>query len=108
MNRSLLLTAILAVIVSPHGVVAQALANLPVLRPKVTELGGFRDTTALRDLVPDEAVPSPRGTLIAYTTSNDLRLWNVSTRSSRIVIDGWSESVAWSPNGDAIAFAHAQ
>ncbi len=56
--------------------------------------------------MPQEAALSPRGSLIAYNTQNDLRIWNVATHSSRVVLKGWSADIRWSPTGDAIAFTH--
>ena len=108
MHRTVLLTALVALSAPSARCLAQASSSLPVIRPKLTELGEFRDSTLGAALIPQEASLSPRGTLIAYTTNDDeLRIWNVSTHSSRLVLKGWSESIAWSPAGDAIAFAHA-
>ena len=104
MNRTVVFTALVALIASSAQCLAQASSSLPVIRPKVTELGEFRDTTLNGSLMPQEAALSPRGTLIAYTTWDDLRIWNASTHSDRVVSKGDSEGIAWSPNGDAIAF----
>ena len=105
MNRSFLLTAVVALIASSDRTLAQA-SSLPVIRPKVTELGELRDTTLDAALVPQEAVLSPRGTLVAYRTRNVLRIWNATTHSSRLALKGWSADIVWSPAGDAIAFVH--
>lgn len=107
MNRTVVLSALVALITPSARCLAQAPATPPVIRPKVTELGEFRDTTLRAVLTPWEAALSPRGTLIAYINRDDvLCIWNVSTHSSRVVLTGYSENVVWSPAGDAIAFSH--
>ena len=106
MNRALLSTTLVALVTSFGRSLAQAPRSLPVIQPKITELGELRDTTLRTDLLPQEAALSPRGSLIAYTTNKDLRMWNARTRSSRVMVKGGSESVVWSPAGDAIAFLH--
>jgi Tol biopolymer transport system component len=106
MNRTLLAMTITSLILSSNRCLAQATTNLPVIRPKVTDLGEIHDSTLTMDLAPDDAALSPRGTLVAYTTNNDLRMWNVNARSSRVVLKGWSQGPEWSPSGDAIVFVH--
>ncbi len=107
MNRTFLLTALVALIAPSARCLAQASLSLPVIRPKVTVLGEWRDTTLIAP-TPQEPALSPRGTLIAYITGdatrNELRIWNVSTHTSRVALTGWSDLIAWSPAGDAIAF----
>jgi Tol biopolymer transport system component len=78
----------------------------PTIAPRVTELGTYRDTTIAKSLLPLEAALSPRGNLVAYNTDDDLRIWNVSAGTSTVILKGWSESIDWSPAGDAITFAH--
>jgi Tol biopolymer transport system component len=104
MNRTALFTALVALIASSARCLAQASSSLPVILPIITELGVFRDTTLNGSLMPQEAALSPRGTLIAYTTWDDLRIWNASTHSDRVVVNGDCEGIVWSPTGDAIAF----
>lgn len=108
MSRTLLITALLALIAPSGRCLAQASSSLPVIRPKVTELGGFRDTALFLKAIPHEAALSPRGTHIAYVAWNDdLRIWSVRTHANQRVLSGWSQSIVWSPGGDAIAFVHA-
>ena len=104
MNCTVIFTALTALIASSGPCLAQTSSSLPVIRPKVTQLGEIRDTTLNGSLMPQEAALSPRGTLIAYTTWDDLRIWNVRTHSNRVVLKGDSEGIVWSPAGDAIAF----
>ena len=104
MKRTFLLAALVALNAPSARCFAQATSSLPVIRPKVTELGGFRDTTLNAALMPDEPSLSPRGTLIAYDAGGELRVWNVSTHTSRVVLTKYAESIVWSPSGDAIAF----
>ena len=85
---------------------AQSSATVPVIRPTITELGEIRDSTLAASYMPYESALSPRGNLIVYNTDTDLRLWNATTRSTTVLLKGWSESMSWSPRGDAIAFAH--
>ena len=103
MHRTFCSTALVALIAFSARCLAQASPGLPVIRPKVTELGEFRDTTLNAMLIPREASFSPLGTLIAYGTDNALRVWNVRTYSSRVVSTAWCEGIVWSPAGDAIA-----
>jgi len=105
MNRPFLAIALLAPVVAlaqgaPTG------ARPPVIQPKITVLGEFRDTTLTGALMPQESALSPRGNLVAYNTNNELRIWSPATRTSTVVLNGWSESITWSPAGDMISFAH--
>lgn len=104
MKRLLLIAALLAPVT--RSLAQSRAASLPVIHPKITVLGELRDTTLEGSQVPDEAALSPRGTLIAFNTDHDLRIWSTATHSSSILLNGWSESIVWSPAGDAIAFAH--
>src|SRR5436190_11213283 len=105
-KRIVVFTVLASLIASSAPCLAQASSSLPVIRPKIVELGEFRDTTLHGSLTPQEAALSPAGTLIAYTTWDDLRIWNTSTRSGRVVFKEDSEGIVWSRAGDAIAFRH--
>ncbi len=105
MKRTLLVIALLAA-ATPLFAQRTSAANVPVIHAKISVLGEVRDTTIDGSQTPQESALSPSGKFVAFNTDKDLRLWNTTTRTSSVLLTGWSESIVWSPAGDAIAFGH--
>lgn len=98
------LLTLCAPVVTAHARQAPA-QQPPVLTPRITELGSYQDSTINRTMLPQYAALSPRGNLVVYSTNHDLRLWNPGSRSSTVLLPGWTNSMAWSPAGDALVFS---
>ena len=97
MKRMLVVIALLA----PLALAAQ---QAPVIQPKVTNLGIVIDSAGDGSLMPQTASMSPNGRLLAYTTSRDLRIWNVAAKSGTVLVPVNSFDPVWSRSGDAIVF----